>query len=84
MTRQEIIDELRQIAGYSRSKAAVCREAVERGIWKLMHCFFTTPLAVMTPVLTTETANGCRLFAMTGRIAEKAAKAIRCFVGSNS
>ena len=29
MTRQEIIDELRQIAGYSRSKAAVCREAAD-------------------------------------------------------
>ena len=40
MTRQEIIDELRQIAGYSRSKAAVCREAadlLERDVVKLVH-----------------------------------------------
>lgn len=29
MNRQQIISELRQIAGYSRSKATVCREAAD-------------------------------------------------------
>lgn len=41
MTRQQIIDELRQIAGYSRSKSAVCREAadlLEQDVVEVVRC----------------------------------------------